>query len=51
MDFHDPAAPDGLRDWLGGRADGVMSDMAANATGHRKTDHLRIVGLSNTYEC
>ena len=46
MDFHDPAAPDALRDWLGGRADGVMSDMAANATGHRATDHLRIVGLA-----
>jgi 23S rRNA (uridine2552-2'-O)-methyltransferase len=46
MDFNDPAAPDILRDWLGGHADGVMSDMAANATGHRKTDHLRIVGLA-----
>ena len=34
-----------LREWLGGPADGVLSDMAANATGHRKTDHLRIVGL------
>jgi 23S rRNA (uridine2552-2'-O)-methyltransferase len=46
MDFHDPDAPDALRAWLGGPADGVMSDMAANATGHRKTDHLRIVGLA-----
>ena len=46
MDFHDPAAPDILRAWLAGPADGVMSDMAANATGHRKTDHLRIVGLA-----
>ena len=46
MDFHDPHAPDILREWLGGPADGVMSDMAANATGHRKTDHLRIVGLA-----
>jgi 23S rRNA (uridine2552-2'-O)-methyltransferase len=45
MDFHDPEAPSRLRDWLGGLADGVLSDMAANATGHRKTDHLRIVGL------
>ncbi len=45
-DFHDADAPDMLRAWLGGRADGVMSDMAANATGHRKTDHLRIVGLA-----
>jgi 23S rRNA (uridine2552-2'-O)-methyltransferase len=46
MDFNDPAAPGALREWLGGLADGVMSDMAANATGHRKTDHLRIVGLA-----
>jgi 23S rRNA (uridine2552-2'-O)-methyltransferase len=46
MDFHDARAPELLRDWLGGQADGVMSDMAANATGHRKTDHLRIVGLA-----
>ncbi len=45
MDFHDPEAPERLREWLGGPADGVLSDMAANATGHRKTDHLRIVGL------
>jgi len=46
MDFNDPAAPDLLRQWLGGLADGVMSDMAANATGNRTTDHLRIVGLA-----
>ena len=45
MDFHDPKAPGQLREWLGGLADGVLSDMAANATGHRKTDQLRIVGL------
>jgi 23S rRNA (uridine2552-2'-O)-methyltransferase len=45
MDFLDEAAPLLLKDWLGGRADVVLSDMAANATGHRKTDHLRIVGL------
>ena len=45
MDFHDPAAPEALREWLGGFADGVLSDMAANATGHRKTDQLRIIGL------
>jgi 23S rRNA (uridine2552-2'-O)-methyltransferase len=45
MDFHDPEAPGQLRKWLGGFADGVLSDMAANATGHRKTDQLRIVGL------
>ncbi len=46
MDFHRADAPAALREWLGGPADGVMSDMAANATGHRKTDHLRIVGLA-----
>ena len=46
MDFHDPQAPVALREWLDGSADGVMSDMAANATGHRKTDHLRIIGLA-----
>jgi 23S rRNA (uridine2552-2'-O)-methyltransferase len=45
MDFHDPEAPARLREWLGGPADGVLSDMAANATGHRKTDQLRIMGL------
>ena len=45
MDFHDADAPARLREWLGGPADGVLSDMAANATGHRKTDQLRIIGL------
>ncbi len=51
MDFLNPDAPLLLKEWLGGgegktgKADVVLSDMAANATGHRKTDHLRIVGL------
>lgn len=45
MDFLDAGAPQALRDMLGGGADIVMSDMAANTTGHRKTDQLRIVGL------
>jgi len=45
LDFHDADAPERLKERLGGPADGVLSDMAANATGHRKTDHLRIVGL------
>ena len=45
LDFHDADAPGRLKERLGGPADGVLSDMAANATGHRKTDHLRIVGL------
>jgi 23S rRNA (uridine2552-2'-O)-methyltransferase len=45
LDFLDPAAPDILKGKLGGPADVVLSDMAANATGHRKTDHLKIVAL------
>jgi 23S rRNA (uridine2552-2'-O)-methyltransferase len=45
LDFLDPAAPESLRATIGGRVDVVLSDMAANATGHRKTDHLRIMGL------
>ena len=45
MDFNDEAAVARISAMMGGRADGVMSDMAANATGHKKTDHLRIMGL------
>ncbi len=45
LDFLDPAAPDQLKARLGGEADIVLTDMAANATGHRKTDHLKIVAL------
>ena len=48
LDFLDPAAPARLTELLGGPADLVMSDMAANATGHKKTDHLRIIGLAET---
>ena len=47
LDFMDLEAPDQLRTMLAGPADIVMSDMAANATGHRKTDHLRIMGLAD----
>jgi 23S rRNA (uridine2552-2'-O)-methyltransferase len=47
LDFHDPGAPEQIKAMLAGAgADGVMSDMAANATGHRATDHLRIVALA-----
>src|SRR5262245_54463758 len=45
LDFLDDKAPEKLREMLGGKADLVLSDMAANTTGHRKTDQLRIVGL------
>jgi len=47
LDFLDDAAPARLKEILGGKADVVLSDMAANATGHRKTDHLRIMGLAD----
>jgi len=46
LDFLDETAPERLRALLGGNADVVLSDMAANATGHRKTDHLRIMALA-----
>src|SRR2546423_681736 len=45
LDFLVEDAPDKLLKMLGGRADVVLSDMAANTTGHRKTDQLRILGL------
>src|SRR4051795_4518611 len=45
LDFLQPEAPEKLLELLGGRADVVLSDMAANTTGHRKTDQLRILGL------
>jgi 23S rRNA (uridine2552-2'-O)-methyltransferase len=46
LDFLDDSAPARLKEMLGGKADVVLSDMAANATGHRQTDHLRIVALA-----
>jgi|ERR1051326_514573 23S rRNA (uridine2552-2'-O)-methyltransferase len=46
LDFLDESAPAKLKELLGGKADVVLSDMAANATGHRKTDHLRIMALA-----
>jgi 23S rRNA (uridine2552-2'-O)-methyltransferase len=48
LDFLDHDAPAKLIAMMGGRADYVMSDMAANTTGHRKTDQLRIIGLVET---
>ncbi len=44
-DFLDPAAPDMLKQALGGQADVVLSDMAAPTTGHAATDHMRIMAL------
>ena len=48
LDFLDAAAPAKLGTMLAGEADVVLSDMAANATGHRKTDHIRIMALAET---
>jgi 23S rRNA (uridine2552-2'-O)-methyltransferase len=48
LDFLDSSAPERLKAELDGPADVVMSDMAANATGHRKTDHLKIMALAET---
>lgn len=46
LDFTLPEADAILKDRLGGEADAVISDMAANTTGHKKTDHLKIIGLA-----
>jgi 23S rRNA (uridine2552-2'-O)-methyltransferase len=45
MDFMDEAAPERLGEALGGPADLVLSDMAANTVGHPQTDHLRTMAL------
>jgi 23S rRNA (uridine2552-2'-O)-methyltransferase len=48
LDFLAADAPQRLEALLGGPADVVLSDMAANATGHRRTDHLKIMALAET---
>jgi 23S rRNA (uridine2552-2'-O)-methyltransferase len=45
LDFLEDDADEKVKGWLGGRADVVMSDMAASASGHKQTDHLRIIAL------
>lgn len=45
LDFMEDGADDQVKDWLGGTADVVMSDMAAASSGHKQTDHLRIIAL------
>ncbi len=45
LDFLSEGADAQVREWLGGRADVVMSDMAAASSGHQPTDHLRIMAL------
>lgn len=48
LDFLAADAPSRLREMIGGSADVVLSDMAANATGHARTDHLKIMALVET---
>ncbi|MCC5956022.1 MAG: RlmE family RNA methyltransferase [Natronohydrobacter sp.] len=45
LDFLDEGAEEQVKDWLGGPADVVMSDMAAASSGHKQTDHMRIMAL------
>ena len=45
MDFLEDYADQQVKEWLGGQADVVMSDMAASSSGHKQTDHLRIMAL------
>jgi 23S rRNA (uridine2552-2'-O)-methyltransferase len=45
LDFLSEGADEKVKTWLGGKADVVMSDMAAASSGHKQTDHLRIVAL------
>ncbi|MGX0976306.1 23S rRNA (uridine2552-2'-O)-methyltransferase [Roseovarius sp. MBR-51] len=45
LDFMADDADQQIKDWLGGKADVVMSDMAASSSGHKQTDHLRIIAL------
>lgn len=45
LDFMEDDADVQVQEWLGGKADVVMSDMAAASSGHKQTDHLRIIAL------
>ncbi|MEM9855149.1 MAG: RlmE family RNA methyltransferase [Pseudomonadota bacterium] len=45
LDFMADHAEDEVKGWLAGKADVVMSDMAAASSGHKQTDHLRIIAL------
>ena len=44
-DFTDGDTPEKIKQVLNGKANGVLSDMASNTTGHKQTDHLRIIAL------
>ena len=45
LDFMEDDADAKVKVWLNGPADVVMSDMAAASSGHKQTDHLRIIAL------
>ncbi|MEE2774247.1 MAG: RlmE family RNA methyltransferase [Pseudomonadota bacterium] len=45
LDFLEIDAESKIKEWTEGSVDVVLSDMAPSATGHKKTDHLRIVNL------
>ena len=45
LDFLEENADEKVKQWLNGPADVVMSDMAAASSGHKQTDHLRIIAL------
>ncbi|MGB3166597.1 MAG: RlmE family RNA methyltransferase [Alteraurantiacibacter sp.] len=51
MDFMEDGAPDALEQALGGKADLILSDMAANTVGHKQTDHLRTMALVEAAAC
>lgn len=48
LDFMEDDADNAVKEALGGAADAVLSDMAASSTGHRQTDHMRIIALCET---
>ncbi|WP_299889818.1 RlmE family RNA methyltransferase [uncultured Ruegeria sp.] len=48
LDFMEDDADQKVKEWMGGKADVVMSDMAASSSGHKQTDHLRIMALCET---
>ena len=45
LDFLEDDAPQKVKHWMGQKIDVVMSDMAPSSSGHKKTDHLRIINL------
>lgn len=51
LDFMEDDADEKVKGWLGGKADVVMSDMAAASSGHKQTDHLRIIALCEAAAC